>query len=249
MYEFNSDETPYPSGITVYRLFEEQVRKTPGEIALIEVEAAEGRKTLTYRELNENANRLARMLRARGVGTNTVVGIMMQRSIQLIETIYAVIKAGGTYLPIDSELPVNRISGMLDTSRASLLITRQKIIDKKSADSSVTIKANLFLPHQLTAEIAACSGENLEPINGPGDLIYIIFTSGSTGTPKGAGVFHHSFINLIHWFVREFKLEPRDKNLLITSCSFDLTMKNLYASLVSGGTLCIPGTTYFEPQR
>ncbi|MCP4213974.1 MAG: amino acid adenylation domain-containing protein, partial [bacterium] len=89
--------------------------------------------------------------------------------------------------------------------------------------------------------------ENLEPLSGPGDLIYIIFTSGSTGTPKGAGVYHRGFTNLLHWFTTEFRLNERDRNQLLTSFSFDLTQKNFYAPLLTGGTLCIPGVNYFDP--
>jgi amino acid adenylation domain-containing protein len=99
----------------------------------------------------------------------------------------------------------------------------------------------------MAGELEKEPGANLEPLSGPGDLIYIIFTSGSTGKPKGAGVYHRGFMNLMHWFVTDFELDAEDSNLLLTSLSFDLTQKNLYASLITGGRLVIPSINYFDP--
>ncbi|MCP4157044.1 MAG: amino acid adenylation domain-containing protein, partial [bacterium] len=110
-----------------------------------------------------------------------------------------------------------------------------------------TIAMQVFMQDEENREIEKESSENLKHLSGPENLIYIIFTSGSTGLPKGAGVYHRSFVNMVHWFIRDFKLESNDVNLLMTSFSFDLTQKNLYAPLITGATLCIPPVNYFEP--
>ncbi|MCP4155513.1 MAG: amino acid adenylation domain-containing protein, partial [bacterium] len=201
-------------------------------------------KEVTYKEFNEKVNRLARVLRRRGVTAGTVVGIMLERSIQLLEAIYALLKAGGTYLPIDPEYPPERIALMLNESKATLLFTEKTIYAEKKLER---ISPDVFMPEEESGEILRESGENLPHVNGPENLIYIIFTSGSTGVPKGAGVYHRSFVNLVHWFVKEFKLKSNESNLLMTSFSFDLTQKNLYAPLVTGATLCIPTANYFAP--
>ncbi|MCP4150496.1 MAG: amino acid adenylation domain-containing protein, partial [bacterium] len=249
LYRFNDTNKDYPSRTTIYNLFENQAAATPENIALIakyrEEEGAESeRSTVTYNEFNENANRLARVLRRKGVVAGTVVGIMIERSIQLMEAIYAVLKAGGTYLPTDPEYPAARIQTMLKESKAALLITGKTIYTKKKLD---TISQEIVMPDESAAEIAQESPENLQHLSGPENLIYIIFTSGSTGVPKGAGVYHRSFVNMVNWFVKDYTMSSNDTNLLMTSFSFDLTQKNLYAPLLLGGTLCIPAVNYFDP--
>ncbi|MCP4150806.1 MAG: AMP-binding protein, partial [bacterium] len=105
----------------------------------------------------------------------------------------------------------------------------------------------IIIPAELREKIEAETGDNLQPLSGPEDLIYIIFTSGSTGIPKGAGVYQRSFVNLVNWFVEEFQLKDDDRNLVMTSFSFDLTQKNYYASLVTGGTVNLPAGNMFDP--
>ncbi|MCK4765277.1 MAG: amino acid adenylation domain-containing protein, partial [Candidatus Aminicenantes bacterium] len=266
LYDFNDTEVDYPRHKTIYRLFEEQVERTPGNTAiwgsLAAQEETEDRETgikragealspvqgtdkkLTYKQLNERANRLSRLLRDKGVKANSVVGIMLERSIELVEAIYAVLKAGGAYLPIDPEYPEKRILTMLEQGKAVTLLTRKEPVEKKEIGDITCPVLNL---DDLAAEIAALPGENLPPLSGPEDLIYIIFTSGSTGVPKGAGVYQRSFVNLVNWFVKDFDLKAADRNLLMTSFSFDLTQKNFYASLILGGVLCVPSMNYFDP--
>ncbi|MCK4764999.1 MAG: non-ribosomal peptide synthase/polyketide synthase, partial [Candidatus Aminicenantes bacterium] len=266
LYDFNDTEVDYPQDKTITQLFEEQAARTPGNTAVWGSLTAQGRtgdrgpgfemtgaaqspgqetnKKLTYRQLNERANRLSRLLRDKGVKANSVVGIMLERSVELIEAIYAVLKAGGAYLPIDPEYPEKRILTMLEQGKAVVLLTRKELIEKKEIGDIVCPVLNL---DELAGEIADLSGENLQPLSGPEDLIYIIFTSGSTGVPNGAGVYQRSFVNLINWFVKDFDLKAADRNLLMTSFSFDLTQKNFYTSLILGGVLCVPSINYFDP--
>jgi tyrocidine synthetase-3 len=246
--DFNDTAVEFPREKTVFQRFQEQAGQTPGRTAVIGV-AHGAWSTAGYRELNEKSNQLARLLRRRGLKANRAAGIMMERSLWALVAIYAVLKAGGAYLPIDPEYPDNRITGMLEKSGASLLLTTREIAAKKSLHSLSRGQEVLVLDEaEQSGELERESPANLEPVSGPGDLIYIIFTSGSTGTPKGAGVYHRGFMNLVHWFVTEFQLDGSDRNLWLTSLSFDLTQKNLYAPLVSGGTLCIPRFNYFEPR-
>ncbi|MCP5053927.1 MAG: amino acid adenylation domain-containing protein, partial [bacterium] len=239
LYDFCGPRKDYPRDKTVYRLFEEQVARTPGETALVC-----GDREVTYRQLNSRANRQARVLRRKGVKANVVVALMLDRSPELITCIYAVLKAGGAYVPIDPQYPDGRISGMLKNSEATVLLTKKEIIGKKELTDT---HAEVVIIGDAGKNRNRESDENLTPLSGPEDLIYIIFTSGSTGVPKGAGVFQRSFVNLMNWFVSDFRFGHSDSNLLMTSFSFDLTQKNLYASTITGGALVIPTFARFDP--
>jgi tyrocidine synthetase III len=250
--EFNSTHSAYPQDKTIMQLFEEQVHRSPHRIALVANVLQEEENdnmdpiTLTYQVLNGYINRLARYLRHKGVNTGDVVGIMANPSIQLIIGIFATLKAGATYLPIDPQYPQKRASDMLQGSRAAALLS----ISNSQTQAICATLPQLQLIDLLEADSSkySFSQKDLEDYNHPQDLIYIIFTSGSTGKPKGAGVYHRSFMNLMHWFVTQYQLHQEDKNLLLTSLSFDLTQKNIYGSILTGGTLFIPTKNYFEPR-
>jgi amino acid adenylation domain-containing protein len=265
LYDFNENPVPYPRDKTICRVMEEQAEKTPGNIALIGTmpgarcrankpgtppgpAGVETKVEISFKELNQISNQLAHLLRKKGVNPGAMIGIMMERSVDMVVSILAVLKSGATYLPIDAEYPDNRIISMLESSGAPFLFTRSGILVQKS----LALGQEALLLDELMGELEYQSRENVEfsqkPVPGPGDIIYIIFTSGSTGKPKGAGVYHRGFMNLMHWFITEFQLGMGDNNLLLTSLSFDLTQKNLYASLMTGGTLCIPSLDYFEPR-
>ncbi|MCP4154516.1 MAG: AMP-binding protein, partial [bacterium] len=130
--DFNETAVEYPKDKTIYSLFEEQVAKTPRKEALKVIDKEGVEQSLTYEELNERTNRLARELRSRGVKANTVVGIMLERSVQLIEAIYAVLKSGAAYLPVDPGYPAGRIGTMLKQGKASILITGRENLEGKN---------------------------------------------------------------------------------------------------------------------
>lgn len=214
--------------------FEAQVERTPDAVAVVF-----GSRWLTYRELNQKANQLARHLQLRGVGPGTLVGVCLERSLDLLVAVFGLLKAGGAYVPLDPDYPPDRIAYMLGKTRAPVLIQSGGRTKSFVAPPGVT---SVCLEGDWPA-IARQSADNLPPLSAPDHLIYVIFTSGSTGQPKGAAVRHGGFSNLLRWFVSDFGINGQDHTLLCSSISFDLTQKNLFAPLVAGGTLylCPPG--------
>ena len=184
LYDFNNTSADYPRDKTITQLFEEQVDKTPDNIAVV----FEDQK-LTYRELNERANSLASYLRSQKIGRNDIVGIMVNRSLEMIISILAVLKSGACYIPIDPEYPQDRIEYMLNNSSAKLLLTFKRLENK------VTFDNKLFV--ELDNELYNSNKDNLININEPDDLAYIIYTSGSTGKPKGVMLKHSNINNFI----------------------------------------------------
>ncbi len=215
-------------GRCVHRLFEEQARKEPGRVALVC-----GRERLTYGELNARANHLARYLMKLGVGPETRVGVCLEPGVEMIMAVLGVLKAGGAYVPLDPAYPEERLAMMLDDSRARVLLTESRLLEGRLTDA----RARAVCLDAERTEIAR------EPPDDPAvgvlsdNLIYTIYTSGSTGRPKGAGVTHGGFVNLVNWFVSEFGLTARERVLIVSSFSFDLTQKDIFAPLVSGGQL------------
>jgi len=212
----------------VHELFESQVQRSPSTVA-VELDGS----SLTYQQLNERANRLAHYLRKIGVGPDVLVGISMERSLDLIVAIYAILKAGGAYVPLDPAYPRGRLSYMVSAAKLKYLVTNSSC--KAHLDEHADVQ--FLLLDQLKSELEKERSSNPEPLATGDSLIYVIFTSGSTGQPKAAAVYHRGFANLMNWFCDEFNLSSDDHALLVSSLSFDLTQKNLYATLVSGGTL------------
>ena len=171
---------------TIHERFERQAAATPDAIAV-----SFNDERLTYRELNARANRLAHHLRSLGVGPETCVGILVERSHEMVVTILGVLKAGGCYLPLDPAYPMERLSFMLEDARASLLLTSE-------ASSAMMFERHVpvvCLDRDLE-EIAAQSTENLPPVASAENLAYVIYTSGSTGQPKGVAVSHANVARL-----------------------------------------------------
>lgn len=234
LFDLNSTKREYPFYSGIHQLFEEQVQKTPHNIALI----FEG-KQLTYHELNEKSNRIAWYLIEKGVREDSVVGIMVERSMELVIGIMAILKAGGAYLPIDPDYPKERIDFLINNSNTSMLLTGKKISDLENTET-------IAVREVLDNNNLPVTNLNLE--YNPERLMYVIYTSGSTGNPKGVMVKSHSFVNLLNWFVREFDIGEKDCNLIIAPASFDLAQKNFFSTLVTGGCLCIfsPGLYDYE---
>ncbi|ASR47662.1 non-ribosomal peptide synthetase [Paenibacillus kribbensis] len=220
--EFNDTASAYPRNQTIHKLFEEQAERTPDHVAVVL-----GHQSLTYRELNERANRLARTLRAEGVQPDQPVGILVQRSLEMIVGIYAILKAGGAYVPIDPEYPVDRIRFMLEDSGAKLVLTQAQVAEQASLsfDGQVLV---LDGPEQDGKDIYHEDGSNLEPLAGPHHVAYVIYTSGSTGKPKGVMVEHHSVINRILWMHDRYGLGAEDTILQKTTFTFDVSVWELF---------------------
>ncbi|MBA4538661.1 amino acid adenylation domain-containing protein [Bacillus aquiflavi] len=224
--QFNDTKVEYLIS-TLHELFEAQVEKTPNKVAVVFEE-----KKLTYAELNEKANKLARILRAKGIKQNSIVGIMVDRSLDMIVGIIAILKAGGAYLPIDSEYPKERIEFMLKDSAVEIILTQLHLIDRISFHCEVIDVNNL--------DLNDIDGNNLNNVNSPGDLVYIIYTSGTTGNPKGVMVEHQNLINAHYSWRKHYKLLTYEVKLLqIASMSFDVFAGDLCRSLLNGGTMYI----------
>lgn len=233
----------YGPACCVHQLFEAQVERTPTVVAL-EMSG----ESLTYRELNERANRLARHLQSLGVGRGALVGVCLHRSIEAVISIYGVLKAGAAYVPLDPTYPAERLAYMIESAQLRALVTSTNAGVALGGNSRISNLAVVQLEADAAAIEARSSG-NLGPQATPEDLIYVIFTSGSTGQPKAAGVYHRGFANLIHWFVRVFEISDADRVLLVSSLSFDLTQKNLYAPLIRGGVLHLHPPGHYEVGR
>ncbi|MGN1299484.1 MAG: amino acid adenylation domain-containing protein [Candidatus Scatovivens sp.] len=242
LYEFNNTKADYPKDKTISQLFEEQVEKTPNNIAVV----FEDQK-LTYTELNEKANQLANYLRNNRIGRNDIVGIMVNRSLEMIIAILAVLKAGGTYIPIDPEYPQDRIEYMLNNSNAKLLLTFKNLENKVSFENKVFIELS-------NNKIYSLNKNNLQNINEPKDSCYIIYTSGSTGLPKGVILKHKSLTNLQKHLAKTvdfFVNKKKQKTVVsVTTISFDIFIFETLICLSNGLKLVVCNEEeQYMPQR
>ena len=234
--EWNKTKQDYPSDKCIHQLFEEQVERTPEAVAVV----FEGEQ-LTYRELNNRANQLAHHLRELGTRPNTLVALCLGRSIELVVAIYGVLKAGGAYLPVDPGYPQERLESMLQSVQASIVITQG------AAELSGSAQVHVVDLVSSRSVIEKQSKATPSQLSQPSDLIYVIFTSGSTGRPKGAGVYHQGFTNLVDWYTRSFEITEKDKTLVVSSPSFDLTQKNFFGPLIRGGELHLTAGAEYDP--
>ena len=210
--EFNNTNLKYPIHKTISQLFEEQVQKTPDNIALVFEN-----KNLSYKELNAKSNQVANYLRNNNIKTNDIIGIMLPRSLELLIAILGVLKSGACYIPIDPTYPEKRIKYMLENSNAKILITTNELLSNTDFSNKICINSE---------EIISQNDKNLENINSPEDLSYIIYTSGSTGLPKGVMLKHKSLTNLCTYLNENVDFLKEDciyKNMAsVTTASFDI---------------------------
>lgn len=212
----------------LHRLFEVQVAKTPDHIAVLF-----GEQTLSYEELNNRANRLARDLQTNGVTAGNIVALACERSLDMIVGMLAVLKAGGAYLPLDVDYPMERIVYMLQDSRTEVLLTQQHLAERFE-DQSVQV---ILLDEPERANSATEMWDNLDlPVTGE-QPAYVIYTSGSTGQPKGIVIGHGAICNHMQWMQAEFPLGTSDRVLQKTAFSFDASVWEFYAPLLAGAQL------------
>lgn len=226
---------PATAGRTVIGLFEAQTARAPLRRAVAGMAG-----DLSYQELNASANRLARCLERSGIGNGDRVGICLERGLDLMVAVLATLKVGAAYVPLDPAYPADRLAYMTEAAGVSTVITVRPL-------ASACPHARSMELDQLAGALARENAENLLPVATPESLLYVIFTSGSTGRPKGAGVFHRGFVNLLDWFTEDFAIGQTDRVLLVSSLSFDLTQKNLFAPLVTGGELHLLAPGPYDP--
>ena len=225
---WNATAAEYPLQRGVHRLFEEQVERTPTAPAL-----AFGEERLDYAELNRRANRLAHALIERGVGADRLVGVAMERSIEMVVALMAILKAGGAYLPLDPAAPEERLAHILDDSGVRLLLTQGHLLER--------------LPRQAGVEVLAIDGLVLDgyaesdplPTLSADNLAYVIYTSGSTGKPKGTLLTHRNALRLFSATEAWFGFDERDVWTLFHSYAFDFSVWEIFGALLYGGRLVI----------
>lgn len=227
--QWNNTERDYPRDICLPQLFEAQVEQTPDAVAVVS-----NNESLTYRELNQHANQLANFLRARGVRAESLVGICVERSLEMLVAVLGVLKAGGAYVPLDPNYPRTRLNLMLTDARVSLVLTQEKVTEVLS-DFSGSV---LCLDAEWQ-QIAAESTNNPAPVTTAENLAYVIYTSGSTGTPKGAMIAHQSLVNFAVNAKTDYELGAGDKVLQFASLNFDTSAEEIFPCLLSGATLVL----------
>ena len=222
---FNDTITPYGQEKNLALLFEEQTARNPDAIAL-----RQGGDTLTYGVLNSRANQLSRLLSERGIRPGDNVGIIAGRGFDMIIGMYAILKAGAAYVPIDPEYPQDRQEYIVQQSAVKCVLADH--------DYAIRDKAPGFLRMNAQPLDAYASGNQGLPID-PGSLAYTIYTSGSTGRPKGVMIEHRMAVNLIEWVNRTFAVGPDDRLLFITSMCFDLSVYDIFGTLAAGASVVI----------
>ncbi len=213
----------------VPQLLSEQAEATPRALAV-----AAGTHSLTYRELNSRANRLAHYLEKLGVGPEAVVGLRLERSLDFVVAALGVLKAGGAYLPFDAATPAARIASLLADSQASALITTRTIADHLPVGSW-----RVLMIDADSAAIAQCPSHSLAVELKPENLAYVIYTSGSSGEPKGVEITHQSLANLISWHQDAFGVAPSDRATQLASPGFDAAVWELWPYLTAGASVHI----------
>ncbi|MBF2063675.1 MAG: amino acid adenylation domain-containing protein [Calothrix sp. C42_A2020_038] len=223
--EWNDTYTEYPEK-SIHQLFEEQVKRTPQNIAL-----QFGCETLTYEQLNNRANQLANYLIALGVKPNVLVGFCVERSLEMVVGLLAILKAGGAYVPLDPSYPQERLAYMLSNSQASVLLTQQKFIDYLPKHERVVCLDKDVNYTNVTSNIST----DVKPEN----LAYVIYTSGSTGKPKGVAMTNRSLVNLLMWQIDNGIANQNTKTLQFSPISFDVSFQEIFSTLCDGGTLVL----------
>ncbi len=226
--EWNSAMSPQTSAQCIQEQFEDQVEQTPGAIALVF-----GNERLTYRELNSRANQLAHYLRKRGVGPETLVGVCLDRSVELIIALLGILKAGGAYVPLEPAYPSERLAFTLADSRMHLLLTVKHF-------ETIFHEVNTAIVWlDACSEIAAESSENPLRTATPDNLAYVIYTSGSTGVPKGVAVSHATAVHLFTATRERLGFLEGDIWTVVHSSAFDFSVWEIWGSLLQGGCLIV----------
>ena len=237
--KWNATASDYRRDACVHELFVAQAGLRPGAVAV-----SFGDQRLTYAELDERTNRLAHYLHGRGVGPDVLVGLCVERSLDMVVGVLGILKAGGAYLPLDPDYPEERLAYMVADAEPRLLLTQAHLVPL------LPERVNLFCLDKDWEEVAGTSTRN--PVNGtlPLNLAYVIYTSGSSGRPKGVAVTHGGLVNRLEWMVTYFGVGETDAILQKTPYGFDVSVWEFFLPLLAGGRLIIarPGD-HQDPPR
>jgi amino acid adenylation domain-containing protein len=231
VHDWNDTAGDFPREALIHQAFEQRVAQAPDAAAVVA-----GGREFSYREINARANRLAHLLKARGVGRGTFTGVCLRRSDEMIVAVLAILKAGGAYVPLDAAYPKDRLAFMLQDTKAPAVLTESALLDRLPDG-----EAKLLCIDRLGDELARQSAENPAATQGPDDLAYVIYTSGSTGLPKGVILRHRPVVNILDWVNTTLGVGPSDRLLFVTSLSFDLSVYDIFGVLGAGGSVRVAG--------
>jgi len=226
---WNNMAINYPFDKNIHQLFEEQVEKTPEAIAVVFKN-----QSLSYATLNQKANQLAYYLQTLGVKPEVLVGICVERSLEMVIGLLGILKAGGAYMPLDPDYPAARLAFMLEDAKVPVLLTQSSLKEKLPPS-----QASMVCLDTDWAMISRLSDKNLDSGVKSENLAYVIYTSGSTGKPKGVMITHGSLVNFIKTAIVEYELTQHDRILQFSSISFDASAEEIYPCLVCGGRLVL----------
>ena len=229
LFDWNNTATDFPKDVCIHKLFEQQAERSPDAMALM----YEG-QSLTYRQLNERANQLAHYLQSREVKPETRVGLFMERSLEMVVGMLAIIKAGGAYVPLDASWPLERVASILKDAGATILLTQRHLLTTIPAGDMTLLSLD-----DGWETFEQESKENPSSPVIPENAIYVIYTSGSTGAPKGVVVEHQQMLNYVHAIRERLELPSVVNFALVSTLAADLGYTVLYPSLCTGGCLHI----------
>ncbi|MDQ0232872.1 non-ribosomal peptide synthetase [Metabacillus malikii] len=227
LHDFNQTQYDFDNHLLMHEIFEKHAEKTPNKIAL---QFAGG--TMTYQELNQQANGLANKLRKQGVKAEVLVGCAMERSFEMVKSILAILKAGGAYVPVDPHHPSNRIENIILDSQPCMLLTQSKFKERFSSyHENILVVDDKMDPQEDVT--------NLDRVSTLENLAYVIYTSGSTGKPKGVMIEHRNIVNTLFGLQRRFLFTEEDAYLLKAPFVFDASVAELFGWMIAGGRLVI----------
>ncbi|WP_166481988.1 amino acid adenylation domain-containing protein [Scytonema sp. UIC 10036] len=235
--EWNDTQADYPQDKCIHSLFEEQVARTPDAVAVV----FEDQK-LTYGELNSRANQLAHDLQSLGVGADVLVGICVERSLEMVVGLLGILKAGGAYVPLDPEYPTERLSFMLIDAQIRVLLTQQHLETRIPEH-----KAQIVYLDTDSQELTLTNKIPFASTVKPSNLAYVLYTSGSTGKPKAVAIEHHSPVALVSWAQSVFTPHELAGVLASTSICFDLSVFELFVTLSTGGKVILAQNALYLP--
>ncbi|MCL1936228.1 MAG: amino acid adenylation domain-containing protein [Defluviitaleaceae bacterium] len=235
---FNKTKNEYSRDRTIIDLFEEQVKKSPHKIAVVY-----DNKKLSYEQLNESSNKIAHILRKKGIGKSDLVGILSNKSLEMIVGIFGILKSGAAYIPIDSKYPKKRIKYILDDCNLKLLFVFD---DNFNKNLGLKVKILNLMNKELYDSVPK---NNPIKVNSPEDLAYIIYTSGTTGKPKGVMVEHRNVVSLNNYFKNDYEITEEDNILQFANYVFDASVWEMTMALYNGATLIIPTTNIIQDPK